>query len=143
MNPIIGYVAKADYPERFLHLYIGVHPSSQIPGFRSVLGSGLIKISIGPYSNAQDGPCFWIGWKDRDDQRVNNVLLELYPQQPFAIDLAIVQIGDDGNMISLHGEENKLHARAAVQRYEYTSTIDCSYTDVFAAFSFLAHLHHA
>ena len=133
MNSVIGYVAKADYPERFLLRSIRVRPSSQIPGFRSVLGSGTINTSIGLCSNAQDEPCFWIGWKDRDDQRVNNVLLELYPQQPFAIDLAIVQIGDDGNMISLHGEENKLHARAAVQRYEYTSTIDCSYTDLFAA----------
>ena len=143
MNSVIGYVAKADYPERFLLRSIRVHPSSQIPGFRSVLGSGTIKTSIGICAHAQDEPCFWIGWKDRDDQRVNNVLLELYPQQPFAIDLAIVQIGDDGNMISLHGEENKLHAHAAVQRYEYTSTIGCSYTDVFAASSFLAHLHHA
>ena len=136
MNPIIGYVTKADYPERFLRLYIDVHPSSQIPGFRSALGSGPIYTSIGLCSNAQDEPCFWIGWKERDDQRVNNVLLELYPQQPFTIDLAIVQVGDDGNIISLHGEEDKLHAYAAIQRYVLTYAIDHDYTDVLATIQF-------
>ena len=47
-----------------------------------------------------------------------------------------MRIGNDGNIISLHGEENKLHANAAVQRYVHTYTIVCSYTDVFATIQF-------
>ena len=120
MDHIIGYVSNADNTERFVRQYIPVHRQSQTPSFEAVLGSGPINISIGRWVNEvneKEEQIFLIGWKAREDRWVNEVLLHLYPYQPFAIDIAVLQIGKDGDLVPLRGHTNKLRARAAIQRY--------------------------
>ena len=121
MDYVLGYVSNANNTERFVRQYIPVHRQSQTPSFEAVLGPGPINIVIGRWVNEvneQEEQYFLIGWKAREDRRINEVLLHLYPHRPFAIDLAVLQIGKDDDLIPLRGHTNKLRARAAIQRYE-------------------------
>ena len=122
MDHIIGYVTNANNTECFFRQYIPVHRQSQTPFFETVLGPGPINLYIERWMNdvnEQEEQRFLIGWKARDDRRVNEVLLHLYSYQAFAIDLAVLQIGKDDDLLPLRGHTNKLRARAAIQRYGY------------------------
>ena len=82
MDHILGYVSNANNTERFVRQYIPVHRQSQHPSFEAVLGPGPINTVIERWVNEvneQEEQYFLIGWKAREDRRVNEVLLHLYP----------------------------------------------------------------
>ena len=66
---------------------------------------------------------FYICWKLREDKRVNEVLLQLYPDTKFAIDVAVMRLGQDGQMVPLRGYPNILQAFYAIKRYVHNHNL--------------------
>ena len=119
MDYIAGYVSNADDTDCFKCQYIPVYRRSQVPMFEAVLGYGFTDTSIG-HATDQCGvseSSFYICWKLREDKRVNEVLLQLYPDTKFAIDVAVMRLGQDGQMVPLRGYPNILQAFYAIKRY--------------------------
>ena len=88
-----------------------------------VLGLGFINTSIARWKSlggASEERTFFIGWRLREDQRINEVLLQLYPLQSFAIDLAVVEIGENGRIIPLFGYGCMLRVLLMVERYSHS-----------------------
>ena len=119
MDYILGFVARADNAAGFTNEYIPVYHYTQFPAFEMVLGLGFVNTSIAhgkSMGGTSDQRTFYIGWRPREDQRINEILLQLYSFQSFAIDLAVVRIGEDGKIIPLSGYGDMLRAFLMVER---------------------------
>ena len=122
MDYVLGFVSRADNTAGFTNEYIPVYRYTQLPVFEMILGLGFVNTSIAKWKSlgrTQDERSFYIGWRLREDQRINEVLLQLYPLQSFPIDLAVVQMGEDGRIIPLSGYGDTLRAFLMVERYSY------------------------
>lgn len=116
-DTVWGLVSRAEYPHRFFQSRLPFDRNTQLPAFEAVLGPGIIYRFTGRWLG-QDGEqsFFHIGWKLRTDRRVNEVLLQLYPACPFAMDIAVTEIEADGEIRPLFGWRNRVRALAVVRR---------------------------
>ena len=122
MEYILGFVSRADNNAGFTNELIPVYRYTQFPVFEMVLGLGPVNISIARWKSqgrTADERSFYIGWRLREDQRINEALLQLYTFQSFPIDLAVMQIGDDGRIVPLTGYGDMLRAFLMVERYSH------------------------
>ena len=119
MDYVLGFVTRADNTAGFTNEYIPIYRYTQFPAFEMVLGSGFVNTSIAQWKSmgrASEQRTFYIGWRPREDQRINEILLQLYPFQSFAIDLAVVRVGEDGKIVPLSGYGDMLRAFLMIER---------------------------
>lgn len=88
-----------------------------LPVFESVLGSGHFHhVTLRRGSRSGRVWSFIVGVKFRRDGQVNTTLLRLYPQRAFTVDVAVVQVGECGGIISLRRLIDRVQAVMAIQR---------------------------
>ena len=133
MDYILGFVSKADNTAGFTNEYIPVYRYTQFPAFEVVLGLGFVNISIERWKSlgrTSEECSFYIGWRLREDRRINEALLQLYPFRSFSIDLAVMEIGEDGTLVPLIGYSDMLRAFLIVERYSDNLVSQRGYTNM-------------
>lgn len=89
---------------------------TQMPDFETVLGPGLVHHFIDKWETENGEERFlMIGWKNRDDGRINRNLLRIYPSAEFSIDIVVAQIHDE-TYIDNFDEATRGRARRIIRR---------------------------